>query len=197
MATAYPAALDSLTNPTAGDPMNSVTVPHATQHANLNDAMEAVQATLGVSPQGSSSTVSARIAALEGGSGASFAVVALANSGDGTIDNTTKVLSETASFTLSSQKSIPFSISAALSVAGITPQATLTVTAQLRSGGATIQSKNTVSYYDTTPTDLLTQQLALSGVFASVSAGTYTLRVTVSISTGSGSRDSIDGYVIY
>jgi hypothetical protein len=48
MATNFPASLDSLTNPTASDKLNSVTVPHATQHANINDAMEAVQAKVGI-----------------------------------------------------------------------------------------------------------------------------------------------------
>jgi len=44
----FPTSLDSLTNPTSGDLMNSVTVPHATQHANLNDAVEALEAKVGV-----------------------------------------------------------------------------------------------------------------------------------------------------
>jgi len=48
MATNFPGSLDSFTNPSASDAMDSVTVPHADQHANLNDAMEAVQAKLGV-----------------------------------------------------------------------------------------------------------------------------------------------------
>jgi len=48
MATNFPASLDSLTNPTASDKLNSVTVPHATQHATLNDAVEALEAKVGV-----------------------------------------------------------------------------------------------------------------------------------------------------
>lgn len=45
---AYPTTLDSLTNPTAGDKTNSATVPHATQHANVNDAVEALEAKVGI-----------------------------------------------------------------------------------------------------------------------------------------------------
>jgi hypothetical protein len=60
MATSYPGALDSLTNPTATDTLDSATVPHAAQHANANDAIEAIEATLGINPQGSSATVKAR-----------------------------------------------------------------------------------------------------------------------------------------
>jgi hypothetical protein len=61
MASTYPAALDDFTNPTATDPLNSETVPHATQHADLNDAVEAIEATLGVDPQGASDTVVERL----------------------------------------------------------------------------------------------------------------------------------------
>ena len=46
MATNYPASLDSFTNPSNGDTLNSPS--HAGQHADINDAMEAVQTKLGV-----------------------------------------------------------------------------------------------------------------------------------------------------
>ena len=46
MTTAYPGAIDTFVNPTATDPMDSGTVPHATQHANVNDAVAAMQAVL-------------------------------------------------------------------------------------------------------------------------------------------------------
>jgi len=61
MATNYPGALDSFTNPTSADALNSSTVPHATQHANLNDAVTAIETELGVSPKGSAATVKARL----------------------------------------------------------------------------------------------------------------------------------------
>lgn len=61
MTTAYPGALDSFTNPTGTDALNSATVPHADQHANANDAVEAVQAELGVTPSGAYATVAARL----------------------------------------------------------------------------------------------------------------------------------------
>lgn len=46
MATAYPTGLDVLTNPTAGSSLTSPS--HADQHANINDAMEAVQTKLAI-----------------------------------------------------------------------------------------------------------------------------------------------------
>lgn len=43
----YPTSLDAFSNPTAGDATNNVTTPHATQHSNANDAIEALEAKLG------------------------------------------------------------------------------------------------------------------------------------------------------
>jgi hypothetical protein len=65
MATNYPASLDNLVNPTATDTLNSNTVPHHLQHTNANDAIEALQTVLGVSPAGSYLTVKDRIIAAE------------------------------------------------------------------------------------------------------------------------------------
>jgi len=47
MATNFPSSLDSFTNPSSTDAMDSVSVPHATQHSDLNDAVEALQAKVG------------------------------------------------------------------------------------------------------------------------------------------------------
>jgi hypothetical protein len=44
----FPTTLDTLTDPTASDKLNSVTVPHATQHADLNNIVEALEAKVGV-----------------------------------------------------------------------------------------------------------------------------------------------------
>lgn len=65
MSTNYPGALDSLSNPAASNPQNSATVPHAQQHANANDAIEAIQAELGTNPSGASSTVKARLDSID------------------------------------------------------------------------------------------------------------------------------------
>ena len=46
MATAYPTGLDAFTNPTAGSSLTSPS--HAQQHADINDAMEAVQTKLAI-----------------------------------------------------------------------------------------------------------------------------------------------------
>ena len=61
MTTQYPGGIDDFANPTAGDPLDSTTVPHATQHANINDAVEAVERELGTNPKGSKASVKARL----------------------------------------------------------------------------------------------------------------------------------------
>jgi hypothetical protein len=68
MASDYPGALDTLSNPTPTDAMNDGT-GHAAQHADANDAIEAIQATLGIDPQGTESTVVDRLDAIEAGGG--------------------------------------------------------------------------------------------------------------------------------
>lgn len=47
MTTAFPGAIDAFTNPVAADALDSVTVPHATQHADINDAVEAIETAIG------------------------------------------------------------------------------------------------------------------------------------------------------
>jgi len=61
MATSYPSGIDNFTNPTSTDTLDSATVPHATQHANANDAIEAIEAELGTNPKGAKATVKARL----------------------------------------------------------------------------------------------------------------------------------------
>lgn len=56
MASNYPTSLDNFTNPTSNDSLNSPS--HSLQHANINDAVEAIEAKLGIgaSPAGSATS---------------------------------------------------------------------------------------------------------------------------------------------
>lgn len=65
MASGYPGALDVLTNPISTNTLDDPTVLHDLQHANANDAIEAIQTTLGVNPQGASVSVDARLDAMD------------------------------------------------------------------------------------------------------------------------------------
>jgi hypothetical protein len=89
MSTQYPNSLDVLQNPTSNDRLDSQTVPHAEQHANANDAIEAVQTVLGTNPAGSHLTVKDRIISVETDlanqsvlNGLTDVTIATANSGD-------------------------------------------------------------------------------------------------------------------
>lgn len=65
MAINFPTSLDNFTNPTASDTLDSVTVPHATQHANINDAVEALEAKVGINGSAVTSSHDYKIAQLE------------------------------------------------------------------------------------------------------------------------------------
>ena len=67
MATNYPGGLDSLTNPSAGDALTSPS--HSAQHANANDAIEAIETELGVNPSGTFATVALAVGLLRSGAG--------------------------------------------------------------------------------------------------------------------------------
>lgn len=60
----YPAGYDDLPDPLPTDTLDSLTVPHAGLHGDLNDAVEAIQQTLGTNPQGAHPTVRDRLAGL-------------------------------------------------------------------------------------------------------------------------------------
>ncbi len=64
MATNFPEDLDSLVNPQSTDSVQ--TVSHAAQHANANDAIEALQAKVGVDGSAVTTSLDYRVTALEG-----------------------------------------------------------------------------------------------------------------------------------
>lgn len=65
MATNFPTSLDSFTNPLGSDPTNSITVPHAAQHANANDAIEALEAKVGVNSSAVATSLDYKVTTLE------------------------------------------------------------------------------------------------------------------------------------
>ena len=62
MASNFPSSLDTFTNPSSTDAMDSVSVPHASQHSDLNDAVEALQAKVGADSSGVASSHDYKIA---------------------------------------------------------------------------------------------------------------------------------------
>lgn len=65
MATNFPTSLDALTNPAAGDSLSSPS--HAGQHANANDAIEALQAKVGVDNSAVTTSLDYKIRNIQGG----------------------------------------------------------------------------------------------------------------------------------
>ena len=63
MATNFPASLDTLTNPSATDTLDSP--PHDEQHADANDAIEALQAKVGVDGSAVTTSLDYKVANLE------------------------------------------------------------------------------------------------------------------------------------
>jgi hypothetical protein len=57
MAIQFPTALDALTNPTASQAMNASGVEHDVQHANANDAIEALEAKVGITNSADTSSL--------------------------------------------------------------------------------------------------------------------------------------------
>jgi len=64
MATNFPTSLDALTNPVAGDSLSSPS--HSGQHANANDAIEALQAKVGVDSSAVTTSIDYKLRNLSG-----------------------------------------------------------------------------------------------------------------------------------
>lgn len=67
MSTTFPTTIDVFVNPNAGNLLSDAAVLHSTQHANLNDAVAAIQADVGVTGSAVAGTVKNRLGALESG----------------------------------------------------------------------------------------------------------------------------------
>jgi len=63
MATNFPTSLDSLTNPISTDKLNNPS--HSSQHANSNDAIEALEAKVGVDGSAITTTLDYKVAQVE------------------------------------------------------------------------------------------------------------------------------------
>lgn len=93
MATNFPTSLDNLTNPAGSDPVNNPS--HATQHADINDAIEVLEAKVGVNNSAVTTSLDYRVKQLEenpsSGSGSGYTdeqardAIALALTGSGGI----------------------------------------------------------------------------------------------------------------
>ena len=65
MATNFPTSLDALTNPTSSNKLSDAGVLHADQHANANDAIEALEAKVGINSSAVTTSLDYRVSQLE------------------------------------------------------------------------------------------------------------------------------------
>ena len=105
MATNFPASLDTLTNPTSSDSLSSPS--HSAQHANVNDAVEALQAKVGVDSSAVTSSHdyliadhASRLTTLEGASGGKILQVVHAQTDTTTTTNSTSFVDTSLSATI-------------------------------------------------------------------------------------------------
>jgi hypothetical protein len=98
MAINYPDSLDTLTNPNGTDTLSNPS--HSQQHANANDAIEALQVKLGVDGSTDQNSIDYRVSALEEGGGTIGVELGLSGNNDLTItgiENKTEIDSFNAS----------------------------------------------------------------------------------------------------
>jgi len=109
MATNFPNSLDSLNNPASSDEL----IGHSQQHANENDAIEALQTKVGIDGSADTDSIDYRLAQLETGGGQIGVELGLAGNNDITIsgienktaiDTFSKTLYSTVRYTLQIKK---------------------------------------------------------------------------------------------
>jgi hypothetical protein len=72
MTTAFPTTLDDFTNPTPADNLNTPAVLHSTQHANVNDAVEALEAKVGADSSAVAASLDYKVTQLQSSSHAAL-----------------------------------------------------------------------------------------------------------------------------
>ncbi len=194
MTTAYPTGLDNFTNPLGSD--TQFAVPHADQHANKNDAIEALEAEVGVTASAVTGSVNYRIAAIQATlanfSGVSYGT----NTGDQNLFSSVLVTGQstiTATGTTSQLTLIGSGVTVSTNTGtasvlfSVTPSADQNVwTSVLVTGQSTLTATGTTS--------ALT--FIGSGVTITTSTGTGSLLFSVATSTGGGGGDiAITGVV--
>jgi hypothetical protein len=144
MATSFPSSQDSFTNPTSSDTLDSP--DHAAQHTDVNDAVEALQAKVGVDSSAVTTSHDYKIAQLEGKSptitlaGDAAGSVTLTNLGSGTL--TVTVNDDSHNHTIANVDNLQTTLDGKLPLSGGTLTGSLTLGGDLNYANNAIIAAN-------------------------------------------------------
>ena len=177
MATNYPTSLDSFTNPVSTDTLataaGSTAVPHANQHANLNDAVLAIQTKLGAgSTTLGSGIVNSSLIKIGALSAGTVGFVKVDASGNLTSDSSTYLTTGTAASTYAPLTS-PSLTTPSLGVATATSINKVTITAPTTSATLTLITGSTLA--TNTAASLTLGLSSAAATVATIPSGTVTL----------------------
>lgn len=85
MSVSFPAALDTFVNPSSSNPQNNPS--HSQQHADANDAIEALEAKVGIDGSANPTSLDYRVSQLEAGGGSGLSIVTKTSAYTATTDD--------------------------------------------------------------------------------------------------------------
>ena len=203
MASNFPSSLDTFTNPSSSDAMDSVSVPHASQHSDLNDAVEALQAKVGADSSAVTSSHDYKIAQLESAATGKILQVVQAtySTAEATTSSSYVDTSLEATITPSSATSKVFVLCNGGSNSSRVGSSTGKGEHAIERGGSQIYECATTLYTDSS-SGVATRSLAVSFTLsyldspATTSATTYTLQHKTSVGTLTTFPDNYAGSLI-
>lgn len=99
MATNFPTSLDNFSNPTSGDKLDSPS--HSSQHSDANDAIEALEAKIGIGLSTAGSAIVGQVLTAQGGGTAIWATTQILNTKNALINGSFSVAQRGTAFTSS------------------------------------------------------------------------------------------------
>lgn len=194
----FPTSLDSFANPTAGSYEDDVGLEHHTQHSNANDAIEALEAKLGI---GASTPIASRVMRGTGTGTSSWGQVATGDITDGAISQSGLAAGSTASPTTTSttfvdmtDMTVTLSITNSVVYAWFTGtflhSAGLGIIGLNVDGGSEVVSNN-ISLAGSTLTSI-----SLMWRFTGLSAGSHTFKARWKTNTGTLTNNAAERWLM-
>lgn len=172
MTTNFPSSLDSLSNPSSGDALSSPS--HSAQHANANDAIEALEAKVGADGSAVTSSHDYKITQLETNSISKSTIDAKGDLLAGSADNTVTVVTVGANDTvLVANSSATGGINWSATLAGLT--LTTPIISSISNTGTLTLPTSTDTIVGRATTDTLTNKTLTSPIINSATINTSTI----------------------